>query len=85
MSRDGSRTPTLGHQVVAFFAANPEEELTTNDIAAKFAVGGQVGFRLESLVDAGWIGCDRGSPAGRVQNVFRAGPELLRAIGRAPA
>jgi hypothetical protein len=69
-------------RVLVFFAANPEEELTTKDIEVKFGF-----LSMASVTDslrrfrvAGYLECDgRGGPGNCA--TWRAGPTLLREIG----
>jgi len=79
--------PRVQFAVCLFLAANPEESLWTTDIVAKF--GGNpkhVGERLRYAIKQGYIAKrqdDEGYLPGRPRCVYSAGPELLRAIGRA--
>jgi hypothetical protein len=80
--RTGS--PTLGgvpFRVCIFFAANPEEILTSADIAVKFDVEPKsVAPTLLHTVKAGYLACEsrRGGNV-RVHNIYSAGPNLLAA------
>lgn len=73
-------------QVIVFFASAPDEELLTQDIAAKTGVSrGDVFQKLNQAVRHGMIERVRGSRGRmRMESCYRAGPELLKMIGRAP-
>ena len=81
MSQPGS----LSFRVCLFFAVNPDEELYSSDISAKF--GGpttDVCKRLQAAVDDGFLK----RVAMRVEGeptrmAFTAGPALMAATGRA--
>ena len=74
---------TLRDRLVAYFAANPDDELTFADIAVKFSVPvgtarGSIGsLRKVGLLDAVRTSGLRGGPL-----TYRIGPNLARMIGR---
>ena len=74
---------TLRDRLVAYFAANPEDELTISDVFVKFDVpiqtarGSIFSLRKVGLLDAVRISGLRGAPL-----AYRIGPELARMIGR---
>jgi hypothetical protein len=72
---------SLPHRVVEFFRANPEEELTIDDIAIKFGLAGsrEVVPRLTRPVQSGHLRVlrtERPEWASRSVNVYGAGPQL---------
>jgi hypothetical protein len=71
-----------GVQVCVFLAANPDEYLTTADVASKF---GRQHMGVPSLlrwaIGHGWLVL---RPDSRGRSVVSAGPELLKTIGRKP-
>jgi hypothetical protein len=68
-------------RVVLWFLENPEEELASGDMAIKFAYAADtVHAALRPAIAAGWLARD--AHGRRVPAVFRAGPRLLRALGR---
>ena len=74
---------TLRDRLVAFFAANPDDELTISDVLVKFDVpiqtarGSICSLRKVGLLDAVRTSGLRGGPL-----TYRIGPELARMIGR---
>ncbi len=74
---------TLRDRLVAFFAANPDDELTISDVLVKFDVpiqtarGSIFSLRKVGLLDAVRTSGLRGGPL-----TYRIGPELARMIGR---
>jgi hypothetical protein len=73
-------------RVLLYFARNPDEELLSNDISAKW--GGdlqQIAVRLSRFVELSWLEIVRTEPTsevgGGVRNVYGAGPALRAAIG----
>lgn len=81
----GRPANTIALHVVAFFAANPEEELTTGDICAKTGVEqGAAYARLAPMVKRGLLArVSRQTGNLKLPCLYTAGPELLRMIGRA--
>lgn len=78
---------SLGFKVCVFLAASPDEALSTRDVVAKFDVVDQqkIAARLAAHIREGWIACARGTRGHKARlNVYSAGPELLKFIGRAP-
>lgn len=73
---------SLGLRVVLYFARNPDEELTTGDIAEKFDVPiGNVRTPLARQVQDGML-VRTGNGAGRGRKlVYKAGQRLLVMIG----
>jgi hypothetical protein len=74
---------SLPYQVVEFFRANPDEELTIDDIAIKFGLAGsrEVVPRLTRPVKSGHLQVlrtERPEYARRATNVYGAGPALLQ-------
>jgi len=70
------RAGSLPAQVVNFFMAAPDEQLTTPDIAAKFdADKASVANQLRSAVQTGLLAQQPGM--GGSPSTFRAGPRLL--------
>lgn len=71
LSRTKTTPPAkLGVLVVEFFRQNPDEFLTTVDVAIKFAVpSSTVGVKLAQRVKAQELENDRGT--------YRAGPALV--------
>lgn len=68
--------PTIPMQVVVYFARNPDEELTTQDLQAKFGFDWHVGSHLKHICAQGWVekvhqGTGPGNPT-----VYGAGPLL---------
>ncbi len=74
---------TTRDRLVAYFAANPDDELMFADVILKFAVpvntarGSIDSLRKAGLLDAVRISKLRGAPL-----AYRIGPELARMIGR---
>ncbi len=74
---------TLRDRLVAYFAANPDDELSLADVLVKFSVpvntarGSIDSLRKVGLLDAVRIRGVRGAPL-----AYRIGPELARMIGR---
>lgn len=80
-----SRAPnTIVLHMVAFFAANPDEELTTGDICAKTGLAqGEAYGRLAPAVKRGLlVRTSRQTGNLRHPCVYTAGPVLLGMIGR---
>ena len=72
-------TPFL---LCVFFAANPEEELQTSDIALKFGVTHRsVISGMTAAIRIGLIERTRGSSRWR-QSTYRAGPKLREMVGQ---
>lgn len=71
--------------LIAFFAANPEEELSTGDIKMKFEAfnGHRVGNLIANLVCTGWLNKSVGYVGTTYvrQSYYSAGPKLLETIG----
>ena len=69
--------------VCVFFAANPDEVLTNHDIGAKWDKSPEIVRKaLEHAELKGWVAKDR-KREGRIWKVYyRAGPRLLKEIGR---
>jgi hypothetical protein len=72
---------SLPAKVVEFFRANPDEELTSEDVATKFGLGSQreVMPRLKRPVSAGWLRVvrkERNCYARHAMNVYGAGVKL---------
>lgn len=64
----------LAERVEAFFNANPDEELTKDDIGTKFDhVTKNVGYALASSVAAGRIALRRQSNGRGIHNVYSRG------------
>lgn len=80
------RNGLLSWRVAAYFAANPDEELTVADMRLKWGIGETRAAQqaLRSMERAGWLRCElqaqRGTPPVLVAH---PGPELLRTIGAA--
>lgn len=74
--------------LVAFFAANPEEELSTQDMKLKFEIfqKHKVGNVIDNLVCNGWLNKRSGfiGNTWRPMSYYSAGPELLKTIGWRP-
>lgn len=72
--------------VAVFFALNPEEELTANDIAAKYGVvANNIGNTLRYASQKGWFNAElKQHPAHRGKKImfYSAGPRLLKEIGQ---
>ena len=71
--------------ICVFFAANPDEELSASDIAAKWGVKFNNAKRSLQYAEAkGWLVCtrkpDKTSSTGK-RNFFTAGPRLFKEIG----
>lgn len=73
--------------MIVFFAANPDEELTTADIMAKTGVvpNSQYGL-LRAYVETGWLAKrsvppPRGSKGGYNRVTYRAGPLMRTQLG----
>lgn len=72
----------VSFRLCLFFAANPEEWLTSDDIAKKFGTSKEnVWQSLRSAVRLGWLLKDAKTRAGNEPNVYRPGPNLRQAIG----
>ncbi len=73
--------PTM--RIVAFFAANPAEQLHTSDLAAKFDMQHRNANAVaRRLTRQQWLKVDCDETRGR-ERVYSAGPMLLRTIGAA--
>lgn len=74
--------------LIAFFAANPEEELSTGDIKMKFETfkNHKVGNTIDNLVCTGWLDKRLGYQENtyRKMSYYSAGPKLLETIGWKP-
>ena len=74
---------TTRDRLVAYFSANPDDELTISDVVVKFSVpvntarGSIDSLRKVGLLDAVRTSGLRGGPL-----TYRIGPELARMIGR---
>lgn len=72
--------------VAVFFALNPDEELTANDIAAKWGVvANNIGNTLRQASHKGWFNAVlKPSPTHRGKRImfYSAGPRLLKEIGQ---
>lgn len=74
------RTDSLPWQVVEFFRANPDEELTTQDIDSKFGQGrrSNAASVLTEAVANGLLAVRQGESSNkRIVNTYTAGPRLL--------
>jgi len=77
------RGDSLAARVIAFFQANPDEELYPSDIAAKWAVNSQNVFNLmKPALNAGFV-TRTADEAG--QHYYTAGPHLHEAPAAKPA
>lgn len=89
--RDGrlkDRAHTLSFEVIAFFAANADEALSTRDMMAKFNIDNPktVAARMKRLIAEDWLAkyqeadtnCWR---SGLPLNVYMAGPKILAMHG----
>lgn len=84
--RQPSLKPMPGSlRVLLFFAANPDECLTTADVAAKAGVE-QCSVRalMQHRVETGLLARTSTRTGPGAMTTYTAGPELLRAIGLAP-
>jgi len=72
--------------LAVFLALNPDEELTVNDIAAKWGmVANNLGKTLRYASRNGWFNAElKSNPAHRGKRVmfYSAGPRLLKEIGQ---
>lgn len=72
--------------LAVFFALNPDEELTANDIGAKWGmVPNNIGNTLRYASQKGWFNAElKPNPAHRGKKImfYRAGPRLLKEIGK---
>lgn len=69
-------------RVTLFFARNPDEHLTSNDITEKFDIPlSEVHSSLKRIVDSGMISRDAHGPGRGKQAIYSAGHELLVMIG----
>lgn len=72
--------------VAVFFALNPDEELTANDIAAKWGVvANNIGNTLRGASQKGWFNAVlKPNPTHRGKKImfYSAGPRLLKEIAR---
>jgi hypothetical protein len=74
---------TLRDRLVAFFAANPDDELTFADVVVKFSVPvGTARGSIDSLRKVGLLDAVRTSGLRGGPLTYRIGPELARMIGR---
>ena len=62
-------------RTLVYFARNPEEELTSDDIRTKFGYVRRVDESLETIREKGLIEVDRSR-----QHTWKAGPTLLNII-----
>lgn len=72
--------------LAVFFALNPDEELTANDIGAKWGVvPNNVGNTLRKAQIKGWVQATKkpnpNAPAKQIM-FYSAGPRLLKEIGK---
>jgi len=73
---------SLAFRVSLFFAANPDEELNTDDVVVKFGVQiGSVYSSLSPYVHSGVLERTLNGPGRGKMAVYRAGMELLQAVG----
>lgn len=89
--RDGrikDRAHTLSFAVIAFFAANPDEALSTRDMMAKFGIDEPktVAARMRRLIAENWIDKYQEADsnewrAGLPLNVYMAGAKILAMHG----
>lgn len=72
--------------VAVFFATNPDEELTSEDIGAKWGVDpNNIGKTLRYAEEKGWVkATKKPNPSRPSRQVlfYTAGPRLLKEIGR---
>lgn len=72
--------------VAIFFALNPDEELTANDIGAKWGVvPNNVGKTLRQAQTKGWVqATKKPNPNAPTKKIlfYSAGPRLLKEIGQ---
>lgn len=72
--------------VAIFFALNPDEELTANDIGAKWGVvSNNVGKTLRQAQIKGWVNAvKKPNPNAPTKKIlfYSAGPRLLKEIGK---
>lgn len=77
---------TIVTSIAVFFALNPDEELTSADIGAKFGVDpNNVGKTLRYAEEKGWVTRTRKSdPTVKLgwRWYYNAGPRLLKEIRR---
>jgi hypothetical protein len=75
---------TTRERLCIFFAANPDEELTTQDIKDKFGLNNinRVRETLALMDKAGLVKRERLSNHASAPHIVRPGPELLRGIHR---
>jgi len=71
-----------------FFAVNPDEELTSEDIGAKWDVDpNNIGKTLRYAEQKGWVkATKKPNPSKLTKQIlfYTAGPRLLKEIGRCP-
>ena len=83
--RSKTHKPANYIYLIAFFAANPEEELSTQDIKLKFEIfrTHKVGNVIDNLVCNGWLNKRSGyiGDTYRRMAYYSAGPKLLETIG----
>jgi len=72
--------------VAVFFAVNPDEELTSEDIAAKWDVDqNNIGKTLRYAEQKGWVtATKKPNPSRPTKQIlfYTAGPRLLKEIGK---
>jgi hypothetical protein len=72
----------LAFRMCLYFAHNPDEELYTNDVAAKFReVPRNLTTSLRHAVRGGWLTKESRGPGRGNQIKYTAGPRLLTLIG----
>ena len=78
---------SIAFKVCMYFAANPDEELTSADIVEKFSMATgtkEISSRLNQALAAQWLAVVRHETCGefgRRRMVFGAGPVLKKLIG----
>ena len=73
----------ISTRILVFFAANPTEVLTTEDIAAKFSMPrDRVRVDMKALRKAGWLQCTAELKGRHTIATWSAGSEMLKALGR---
>ena len=77
-----SNLSSLPFRLALFYAVNPDEELSSGDVALKFGVPPRdVQKRLKNAVDQGIFACTAAGPGRGKQSVYTAGPVLLHMVG----